>query len=780
MPHLLLLLSLLADSHIHGVVRDSATRAPLHGAMVKVVGERKGAVTDRYGAFHIHDVGADSVHIDVTYVGYNTGHIVVPTSGDVRIDVLLSQSTARGSEIVVTDARIAHSALPTQRATVLSSAEVDEHRGQTFADALTEVSGVTLLQTGPSLKKPMINGMTGTRLVLRNNNVVQEGQQWGIEHAPEIDAFSPYRITVVKGPASVMYGPNAIGGVIDLESRPIRQDEGIHGEATLNLFSNGRQGAGGLFLESAGIGGTSLGLRLQGSARKGGDASAPDYVINNTGVQELNGSLMMQIGDERFGAAAIGSLFTTTLGIFKGAHIGNGADLRRAIERGHPVNPQPFSYNITNPRQEISHAMLSVKGHVQLTDESRAVLTFGHQINDRNEFDGHNTKIIGRGEDPAVRAADSIARLQASLNTPAMNLYLMTSTLDGTYEHALTDRIRGSAGFTSMWQYNEQSGKVNLIPDYRLWGLGVFLFESMSYDDFTFSGGVRYDVRDLKAAVVVRPSNDVQLQTRRWENLTGSLGAMWQVSDKVSANVNMATAWRPPQVNELYSNDVHHGSAYYEVGDSTLLNERTLGGDMSISYNETGIDVEVSGFFHAIGNYIMAVPDAANPTVTVRGTFPTFRFTQMNAQLAGGDINATIALGRQISVYGSTALVRGINVDRDEPLLFVPSDRARIGLHLHAEDVWELHDAYVDLSLSGVRRQDRVVSGRDYAEPPAGYFRTDLSIGGILTFSDNVLGRLTLTCNNLFNVAYRDYLSQYRYFTDDPGRNIILRFTTSF
>jgi iron complex outermembrane receptor protein len=201
---------------------------------------------------------------------------------------------------------------------------------------------------------------------------------------------------------------------------------------------------------------------------------------------------------------------------------------------------------------------------------------------------------------------------------------------------------------------------------------------------------------------------------------------------------------------------------------------------MSISYNETGIDVEVSGFFHAIGNYIMAVPDAANPTVTVRGTFPTFRFTQMNAQLAGGDINATIALGRQISVYGSTALVRGINVDRDEPLLFVPSDRARIGLHLHAEDVWELHDAYVDLSLSGVRRQDRVVSGRDYAEPPAGYFRTDLSIGGILTFSDNVLGRLTLTCNNLFNVAYRDYLSQYRYFTDDPGRNIILRFTTSF
>ena len=777
---LLLLLSLFADSHIHGVVRDSATRAPLHGAMVKVIGERKGAITDRYGAFHVHDVRSDSVHIDVSYVGYTTAHIMVPSGPDVRIDVALAQNTTAGSEIVVTDSRIAHSALPTQRAVVLSSAEVDEHRGQTFADALTEVSGVTLLQTGPSLKKPMINGMTGTRLVLRNNNVVQEGQQWGIEHAPEIDAFSPYRITVVKGPASVMYGPNAIGGVIDLESRPIRQDEGIHGEATLNLFSNGRQGAGGLFLESASIGGTSLGLRLQGSARKGGDASAPNYAINNTGVEELNGSLMMQLGDERLGATAIGSLFTTTLGIFQGAHIGNGADLLRAIERGHPSNPQPFSYDITNPRQEISHAMVSVKGHAQLNNESRFVLTFGHQINDRNEFDGHNSRIVGRGNDPEARAADSVARLRASINTPAMNLYLMTSTLDGTYEHELTDRIRGSAGFTSMWQYNEQSGKVNLIPDYRLWGLGAFLFESMSYNDFTFSGGIRFDVRDLASAVVIRPSNNVQLQTRSWANLTGSLGTMWQVSDKITANMNLATAWRPPQVNELYSNDVHHGSAYYEVGDSTLLSERTLGGDASISYNETGIEIEVSGFFHAIDNYIMAVPDAANPTVTVRGTFPTYRFTQMNARLAGGDINSTIVVNDRLNLYGSAALVRGVNVDSAEPLLFVPADRARIGFHLHADDIWEVHDAYVDVSALAVRRQDRVVPGRDYAEPPSGYFLVDLSIGGIITLSDVVLGRLTLSCTNLFNVAYRDYLSQYRYFTDDPGRNIILRFTTSF
>lgn len=777
---LLLLLSLLADSHIHGIVRDSATRAPLHGAMVKVIGTKKGAITDRYGAFHIHDVPGDSAHVDVSYVGYRTAHVAVVNDRDVRIDVALSQQTSRGSEIIVTDARIDHSALPTQRAVVLSSAEVDEHRGQTFADALTEVSGVTLLQTGPSLKKPMINGMTGTRLVLRNNNVIQEGQQWGIEHAPEIDAFSPYRITVVKGPASVMYGPNAIGGVIDLETRPIRQDPGLHGESTLNLFSNGRQAALGLFLETANVAGSGVDVRLQGSTRKGGDASAPNYVTNNTGVEELNGSLTLQAGNEDLGITAIGSLFTTTLGIFKGAHIGNGADLLRAIELGSPLNPQPFSYDITNPRQEISHALVSIKGHVKTAEDHRVTLTFGHQINDRNEFDGHNTRIVGRGEDPVARAQDSIARLTAALQVPAMNLLLSTSTLDATFEHALSDRIRGAAGVTSMWQTNDRSGAVILIPDYRLWGLGAFIYESMTINDITLSGGLRYDVRDLKALIISRSSNQSAFQMRQWSNITGSIGALWNVSEDVTASVNIATAWRPPQVNELYSNDVHHGSAYYEVGDSTLTNERVLGGDASLTYDQGILRLEASGFYHAIDGYIMALPDVANPTVTVRGTFPTYRFTQLPARMYGGDINVRVDIHERLDFYGSGAIVRGYDNRHGEPLLFVPADRARVGAHLHTDDIWQIHDAYVDVSIMGVRRQTNIIPGRDYAEPPAGYLRTDVSVGGVLELSETMLARLTLSCTNLFNVAYRDYLSQYRYFTDDPGRNIILRFTTSF
>ncbi len=779
----LLLLSALADTHIHGIVRDSATRAPLHGAVVRIDGTVKGAIADRYGVFHFYDLHQDTVRLVVSYVGYQTERVLVPLNEgrrEVRLDIAMRSTNVRGQEIQVTDTRIAHSALPTQQARVLTSAEIDEHRGQTFADALTQVAGVTVLQTGPSLKKPMINGLTGTRLVLRNNNLVQEGQQWGIEHAPEIDAFSPSRITVVKGPAAVMFGPNAMGGVIDVESRPIRKDPGLHGEATVNFFSNGRQGAVGAFLETAQVAGSPIALRAQASTRMGGDAEAPSYVLNNTGVRELNASLTMEVGDERLGLSSVASVFSTTLGIFSGAHIGNATDMLRAIQRGNPSSTRPFSYDITNPRQEIAHAMVSVKGHAQLSQEERLVVTLGHQVNDRNEFDGHNIRIRGRGDDPVARAADSIARLQRALATPAMNLILRTSSLDASLEHALSNRVRGTVGVSSMWQLNERSGSVILIPDYRLWGFGAFAYESIMLEDVTLSAGIRYDVRDLKSRIINRATGEAPLQYRRWQNFSASVGALWAPIEGLSLTWNAASSWRPPQVNELYSNDVHHGSAYYEIGDSTLASERTLGSDVGLRYQSEGLLIETSAFINRIGDYIMAVPDAANPTVTVRGTFPTYRFTQMTARLFGGDLSLTVPLHERLNVYGQASFVRGDNLDLNEPLLFIPADRGRIGLHLHADDVGPIHDAYIDVSIAGVRRQDRVVSGRDYAEPPAGYSRTDLSLGGVVTLPDELPARVTLTCTNLFNAAYREYLSQYRYFADDLGRNIILRFTTTF
>ncbi|MFM7773550.1 MAG: TonB-dependent receptor domain-containing protein, partial [Candidatus Kapaibacterium sp.] len=389
-----------------------------------------------------------------------------------------------------------------------------------------------------------------------------------------------------------------------------------------------------------------------------------------------------------------------------------------------------------------------------------------------------NVRIVGRGTDPVARAADSLARLKQALATPAMNLLLGTASLDAELEHALTDDIRGSVGVASILQVNDRSGTVQLIPDYRLWGVGVFAYENMYVDAWTFSAGARMDMRDLQAQIFDRVTDSRSPQSRRWTNMSAGVGATWEAREYLSLSWNLSTAWRPPQVNELYSNDVHHGSAIYEIGDSALSAERVTGSDLALHYHSGGVQIDASGFVNSIDNYIMSVPDPANPTITIRGTFPTFVFTQMSALLYGGDVSMILPIAQRLSVLTQASMVRGRDRQRSESLLFMPADRVRVTVHIHGGDVGFVHDAFADVSVFAVRRQTNVVDARDYVEPPMGYVTMDLSVGGVMSLPFGS-ARVSVSCVNILNTAYRDYLSQYRYFADDPGRNIILRWTTS-
>ncbi len=771
----LLALAVLLDVHVHGIVRDSSTREPLHAATIRVIGTTRGAVSDRNGVFHVHDVPGDSILLQFSHVGYATKRTMLALRGrdDVRIEVLLAPSQRTSDEAVVVESRVPHTstALPTQHVTELSAAQIDEHRGQTFADVLTRVPGVTVVQTGPSISKPMIHGMMGQRIVLRNSGIVQEGQQWGAEHAPEIDPFTPARIAVVKGPASVMYGPNAMGGVIDVLPRPLPQDTVMRGEASANLFSNSLQGALGGFIEDRIAGDLALAYRVNGAVRRAGDARTPAYVLANTGFSEQSLGGTVGIGDDDLGVTAMGSLYTTTLGVFAGSHLGNAQDLQRAIERGRPSTSPEFSYAISSPRQEISHTLLSIQGHARIADDAMLRVTYGWQQNDRSEFDAHNTRIIG---------PDSAARLQRALRTPAMNLLLTTYTLDTKLEHELADNVRGTAGISAQRQVNDRSGTVFLVPDFVAWGLGGFAYESLMLDDLTLSAGVRYDVRWLDVSIQRRNTSAREEQQRTFASITASIGALYAMSDEHTLSLNVARAWRPPQVNELYANDVHHGSALYEIGDSTLHEERSIGIDATYTFSAPGVEIEATTYANMFDGYILALPDPSRPTVTVRGTFPTYRFTQVPALIAGGDVSLRVHITDAVQAYGTSSIVRGIDTRANQPLFLMPSDRARLGVHIHTEDVWHVHDAFVDVSVLGVRRQDQYVVGQDYAAPPAGYALLDASLGGMIDLAPSVQMRITLSCTNILDTQYRDYLNRYRYFADDPGQNIILRFTTIF
>ncbi|MBU3740705.1 MAG: TonB-dependent receptor [Candidatus Kapabacteria bacterium] len=762
-----------ADTHIHGIVRDSATRQPLAGATVIVEGTSLGAVAARDGVFHLHDVPAGRLRLVVSYVYYVPRTIDVVANDDVRIEVLLSQQLAPMREVVVQGVR-RQSATPTQDVVMLTQAEVDEHRGQTFADVLRQVPGITVMQTGPSIAKPMLHGMTGTRLVTLNAGIAQEGQQWGAEHAPEIDPFTPDRIGVVRGPAAVLHGPNSMGGVISVEPRPLTTSTSWMGDVMLQGFMNNRQGAGSIVAERGGLFGTPLSIRMQASGRRAGDARTPDYVLRNSGFAEAAGAvdLGLRLGQWSLTSHARG--FATTLGIYEGSHLGNPADLQRAIERGGPATTSAFSYDIGRPRQEISHRLLSVQATGPVSDADRLRFVYGWQQNLRQEFDKHNARIVGRGDDLVERARDSIERLSRALATPAMELLLTTYTADLRWERTILDAWQSQTGISGTRQVNDRSGSVFLVPDYLAHGVGAYTLQTLMMGDLMLSGGLRYDVRWLTADITRRGSRDTVQQNRTFANLAGSIGAAWNATQDVRLSVNVGTGWRPPQVNELYANDVHHGVALYEVGDSTLRPERNLAIDAGVDVSVRGLDLQVTAYMHDLDGYIYAVPEPGNPTVTVRGAFPTYRFIQHDAVIGGIDMKATWAVSETWSVLGTLAVVRGQDVERDVPLFMMPADRGRIAVHAHLPDVLGLHDAFVEAGCTGVRRQDRFVSGEDYVDPPAGYALLDLAAGGTIHLGSTDI-RLSCTVSNLLDQRYRDYLSRFRYVALDSGRDIVLR-----
>jgi iron complex outermembrane recepter protein len=287
------------------------------------------------------------------------------------------------------------------------------------------------------------------------------------------------------------------------------------------------------------------------------------------------------------------------------------------------------------------------------------------------------------------------------------------------------------------------------------------------------------DRRWLTAWLKGRGDTTTTVDEREWGAISASMGMQWMILDSWNVLVNAGLSWRPPQVNELYANDVHHGAARYEVGDPELDRERALGIDVTSRHAVRGFEAEATLHLTHFDKYIQAVPDAENPTVTVRGTFPTYQFVQTDAVIVGVDLSSTLDLSDIISLYVNGSMVRGTDLGRNVPLFLMPADRLRVGAHLHLHDVLDIHDVHVDLSLLGVRTQDRYVVDEDYAPPPPGYVIADLSVGGRVSIAGRD-ARLSISIRNVLDRPYRDYLSQYRYFADDPGRDIILRFTIPF
>ncbi|PKK35990.1 TonB-dependent receptor [Siphonobacter sp. SORGH_AS_0500] len=756
--------------HLQGLVQRT-DGLPIPEASIWIEEIHRNIQTDSTGHFTCTDLCQGIYTLRCQFMGYQPviRKVIIPFSSLLSIQ-MVSQATDLKAVTIIQHRYEGQQLLQVQAE--LSGQGMDESRGQSLGESLKALTGMYSIQTGPSISKPVIHGLHSNRILILTNGVRQEGQQWGSEHAPEIDAFLASQITVIKGAASIRYGSDAIGGVILLEPKNMPTQPGIGGEAYVAGASNGRMGVVSGMLEgvpSRWIQG--LSWRIQGTLKKSGYIQTPRYYLENTSYQERNFSGDVHYDRKNAGLEVFYSRFATKIGLFTEAQIGSLSDLYAAIHRSEPLVQPRFSYELNRPYQDIQHDLVKLRTYVRSERLGTFTATLARQQNLRQEYD--------------------YVSFSGSLN-PELYLKLITHTADLIWEkskNATSGQWSSTAGFTGFTQGNVRK-YLFLIPNFRTYTGGVFALERFSRKQWSAEMGLRYDYRWLRAYFLDEPTNTIYYKTHNWSNTNASLGISYQLRPNLDLTTNVSTAWRAPNVAELYSNGLHQSAVAYEHGNANLRPEQAYNASIALHYSHQSFTAELGLYSNLISNYIYLNPDSL-PLVRQRGVFPSYSYNQVRATFKGVDLTFSYAFTTHLSFTSKTSLLYAYDHTNQDYLVFITPNRTDNSITYTLKDWKKMTRTYLKISGLYVARQTRAptVTSRlenghfvytgDFASPPPGYFLFGAEMATTLALAKQSIG-IILSGTNLTNVVYRDYLNRFRYFAAEPGRSINLKIKIPF
>ncbi len=741
---------------INGKVIDEHDASALSYATIYILENGMGTVSDANGNYSLGGLCAGRYTLRCSHLGCEDVIDTLVVEGDIEWNFYPEHHLEELSSAVVQGEYKEEET--SQSVDKLEYNDLLELKGQNLGNSLKEIPGVSSLNTGNNISKPVIHGMHSNRVLILNNGIRHEGQQWGNEHAPEIDPSIAGEMSVVKGANSLRYGPDAIAGVILVNPRPLRNYNGVGGEVSMTGATNGRQGNISAMLEGNHGAAEAWRWRLQGSLKRGGNIRAPDYYLDNTGVGEYNFSWALGYLKSQFGAEVFYSQFNSDIGIFSGSHIGNLTDLENAFKSDEALKSAEFSYEIGRPWQHIEHEMFKARTYYHFNESSKLELTYARQYNLRQEYD----------KDRPLN--DSLA----GLDLPALQFEITTHTTDLVYKQGGIKPWRFTAGMSGLYQVNTYEGRF-FIPNFYKYGLGVYALERWLPESskWEFEAGIRYDY--IIQEVFIWKGDELQEPIHNYNNVSGNIGAIYEVMRGFDFRANAGIAWRPPNVNEMYSNGLHHGSAAVEIGDTSLTEERAYNFSVSANMERTRWFANLSLYYNYIEDYIYLKP-IQPPTLTIRGAFPTFMFSQVDATISGLDASLGYNIRTRLSFSLKASIVRAFNRTANEYLVLIPPDRFEYGIRYSFNEGKKIYEPFVGLSLTQVLEQIRVPENSDYVPPPPAYALLGLRAG-----MDVMIGRqrlqMILRIDNMLNHKYRDYMNRWRYFADDMGRNVSLSIT---
>ena len=770
---------------VQGRILDSSNEQPISFVTVKIQGASKGTYSDRDGYFVIANLCEKEVDLEISHVGYKR----IIHHHDIYHPAMQVYLAPEGLQLesVVIEGNVSASGLKAIAESKLSSKKLSQRQSESLGEVLKSISGVSTIKTGQNIVKPVIHGLHSNRVLIINNGLRHENQNWGLEHAPEIDASTAGRISLVKGAATVKYGPEALGGVVLIDPPRLELSSGLKGGVTTTYRSNGRAWDGNLLVQQ---GGKRYAWMGQISGLYQGDLHAPDYQLTNTGARERSYVVGFMRHWERLDLKVYYNHFDQELGILRGSVTGNLTDLERAMRTEPPDGTLEFSYDINNPRQEVTHDLLKLSGHYNF-DDSRVNFQYGFQYNQRKEFD-------------IRRAANNLR--------PAIDLELTTHSLDASWLHPEFSSWNGEVGIFLQYQDNNNLPGTNtspFIPNYNNTRIGFYLVESGPWGRSTLEFGLRYDYQHSSVRGREPRSTDIFRNEYDYQNVSGLIGFKTPLSSYLEFTSNLGTAWRPPNISELYSFGKHQFNIDYglwrytqdengNITTETVLteNERPVPSELgfkwlnSLVWKKDKIRAELVTHLNFLKNYIFSKP--AGATTTVRGAFPFFIYDQVDALFLGVDADVTWQHHKKLRSDLKLTYLHARDVNSGDFFIGIPANR--IGYELTYETTGFGFLDLFEVSLEGdytfeQHLAPRVVtigeiiaseegsmnpfaeddSNFDFLAPPSGYFL----LNAYLRASIKQLS-FSLFITNALDRSYRDYTNAIRYFADEVGRNFIL------
>ena len=650
------------------------------------------------------------------------------------------------NEVTVTgvtgDTKLKHATAPVS---IVSPQVLRATASTNIIDAIAHQPGVSQLTTGGSISKPIIRGLGYNRVVVMSEGVRQEGQQWGDEHGVEVDGSSVNSVEILKGPASLMYGSDAMAGVVILHSKPTLAE----GDMRANVSSE-YQTNNGLFNYNLSIAGNQHGFvwdaRFSDKMAHAYKNKYDGYVPGSQ-FRERAGRLMLGV-DKTWGHSRLTwTAYHLTPGIVEGERNPETGELECSTNN-------VKTYGKSLPFQQVKHYKLVWDNSLSLSSGYLKAI-IGYQQNRRQEFE---------------ESADEY-ELFFKLHTLTYDLRYLTHEWDGW---------KFSTGIGGMYQKSGNEGEEYLIPDYRLFDFGIYATTTKAIgDSWTLNGGVRYDHRRLHGDELIE-DGDMRFTdfSRHFNGLTGSIGAVCNINKHFNVRLNLARGFRTPNMSELSSNGVHEGSIRYELGNQQLKAEYSLQADLGLDFTSRYVSAQVALFANRIDNYIFT----HRLNQVIEEGYLTYAYTQGDARLLGFEAGVDFHPVHSIHFSNSFSYVDARLMHASADTKYLPFTPAP---HWASELKWELfhhshttvnhhhttdaahrslfNNLYVAAGLDCYLKQTHIYSADDTETKTPGYALLSLSAGSDIQVKGRKIAELYITADNLLDKAYQNHLSRLKY-----------------